>query len=323
MAGDTGNSNSNWAATLERILEDPNSVGKEEATSCLVAVMEDSGLEWSPWGERGALFRRVVFTFNDDNKTVVWQGRGEGIFVSMLENELSEDGPFPYGSLEESHFCFSADANGWRHAGELNVQEIVRQLESEIGSATLILPWLDFGIDVADDDVDAFIGTHYPEAEDEDSELRTEAELLYTLYSRIGEESLELPDALGEVIYDHGDMHMPRHSGVGRFNAFLNQLEAKHNWGIVFDECCGSCSSESVDAIRSEEGKEDSPVFITWAQNADGAWGTSGWVNHMDSHPDEREREVIKEVAEQNGLHVELELDGDGKPNGIVIITSV
>lgn len=323
MTENTSNSGSDWTVTLERILEYPNSVGKDEAISCLVSVMEDSGLEWSPWGERGALFRRIVFTFNDDYKTLVWQGREEGIFVSMAENELREDSPFPYRSLDESHFQFSAYANGWRHSGDLKVQEIVRQLEDEIGSATLILPWLDFGVDVADDDVDAFIETYYPEAEDEDSELRTEAELLYTLYSRIGEESLELPDALGEVIYDHGDMHMPRYSGAGRLNAFLNDLESKHNWGIVFDECCGSCSSNSVDEIRSEEGKEDSPVFITWAQNADGAWGTDGWVNHMDSHPDEREREVIKEVAEENGLRFALELDGDGKPNGIVIITSV
>lgn len=312
-----------WKDILPQLLEDHNSVSVEEAVNCLIGLLWDNGIDWSPYGETEALAQRIVWVFPDEAETVAWVTADRCTYVSSLTLEYKdedEDGyVFPFENLDEDDFVFNADANGWEYIGGLSDYQFIEQLEESLGTSTMILPWERIAENISDNEEEDFI-SDFARVEEDDEEGAEFAKLLFQLYSQVADGSFEMPDEIGSFGYDFGDGYMPRYSRAGRFNQFLADLEEEHNWGIVYDECCGTCSRGSVEDIQREEGKENSPVFITWAQNAEGTWGTDGSVNHMAYHPDEEEVVVIKQVAEANGLHV-LEQNKDGKPDGFVYIS--
>lgn len=310
-----------WAGVLQRMMDDYTSVSPQEARACLVGILQNPDITWYPYGEAQALSQRIIWKFSDSGETVLWVTREGETFVSQLETEFSESSEWPWSACSDiaSDFVFSSDSNGWKFEGENDVSWLIEKLARDAGHPLMILPWETIALEVSDLEVEEFIDNHVSVAED-DGDRRAEAELLFAFYSQVADMSLELPDDMEDFGYDYGDGFLPRFSRAGRFNSFLGELEESHGWGIVYDECCGTCSSSSVQDVRSAEGMEEAPVFITWAQNAEGTWGTSGWVSHMAYHPDAKEREAVLSVAESCGLVV-MEGDQGGEKDGFLYLS--
>ena len=309
-----------WASILSRLLEDFTSVSADEARSCLVGVLRNEHISWEPYGEAQALAHRIVWEFPDSDETVVWVTREGDTFISQRDTEFDDSSEWPWdhwGNLE-SDCVFIKDSNAWKFEQEVDVSRLLETISLDAGEPLMILPWESIATQKAEE-LQEFLDEHVVGAEDDEGTRHTD-ELLFTLYSQVADMSLELPDDLGEFGYGYGDGFFPRYSKVGRFTAFLAELEGTHGWGVVYDECCGTCSAGTLRDLRSEEGMEDAFFFITWAQNAELTWGTGGWVSHMAYHPDESERRVAMDVARAHGLTV-VEGEEGGKKDGFLYIS--
>ena len=310
-----------WPSILSRMLDDFTSVSADEARSCLLGILHNEDIIWYPYGEAQALAHRIVWEFPDSDETVVWVTREGETFVSQLNAQFDENPEWPWEHWGDvaSDCVFVEHSNAWKVEGELTIAQLLRTLSLDAGEPFMILPWESIATEIADLDLEEFIDNHVPDA-DEDENKRKTAELLLAFYSQVADMSLELPDDLGDFGYGYGDGFFPRYSHVGRFTAFLAELEDTAGWGVVRDECCGTCSGGTLRDLRSEEGMKEASFFITWAQNAESTWGTSGWVNHMAYHPDERERRVVMDVARAHGLTV-TEGEERGKKDGFLYIS--
>ena len=310
-----------WSEVLPQMLDDYNSVTPKQAVSCLIGILQDNVISWESYGEAEALAHRIVWKFPDDDETLLWVTREGETLLSQLHNEFNSKSPWPWPGVAQisSGWTFSPDSNGWKYDGVATAWELRELLSEELGEPLMVLPWESIATRIADEDFEEFASNYFPEFEDDDAEA-TKAKALYRFYSQVADMSLELPDDLGEFGHNYGDDFMPRYSKAGRFNAFLGELEDEHGWGIVYDECCGTCSSGTISDLRQQDGMEDASFFITWAQNAEGTWGTSGWVSHMAYHPDEEEQKIIMGVAASHGLTV-TQGEKEGEKDGFLYIS--
>jgi len=308
-----------WKAFLPRLLEDPKALSAEEVVNCLIGCLRHNDVEWAPYGEVEALAHRIIWLFPNHPETVLWTTSEATTFISSLSSPHFDRGvegaKFPFTGVDPQEFVFHLSANGWQYQGNLSEYGLVEVLAIQFGAPTMVLPWSRIAENVVDNGKDQFLEELYFTEED-DEEGSEFGETLFEFYSRVADRSLDLPDDMYEFGYDLGNGFMPRYSTVGRFQAFLDDLEAHHGWGIVYDECCGTCAQSSLDEVRREKGKE-TPVFITWAQDAATLWGLDGSVYQMAYHPKDEEIRVIMQVAKENGLRVNLQ-ETEGQPDGFI-----
>jgi hypothetical protein len=275
-----------------------------QLTQMLISFIEDPTLFDYTDGELEALGRRIGFKFSDG--TVIWHGAGEGIILSHLTKELKESDWKEYKYLiSYGTPTFLSYANGWTLAPNpewrtlVDIVEILEQRLEE--KATVFIPMQYFAERSVEDGLEEYLSQAGVEDEDESIDIYTAA---FNLLSKMNEKSLPFRR---EVSYVDGDSYLPEYSAYGRFERFLELLESEHGWGIVRDECCGTCSGGSARDIRSQPGFENAPIFFTWSQNSFAYWGTSGWVAHQHYTDNEEEIKTLISVANSVGLDVGIE----------------
>jgi hypothetical protein len=296
-----------------RIIDDI-SAGKQINDHSMAALLMDLCRIYitteGSYGEDEALAGRVVWHFEDGH--LFWFGAWEeNLYLAHLEKELDIDGIddiLDDEVLTQDDFAWSEDTNGWEYVGELWAWDMVDILAKHFGPAKMYLPWgrvLESQLAV-EDDFEEFLsitGLDGDPDDEEDRVLLERSKKVYNFLQQLYNDDLKLNYLnVPFELLDGCDL-MPDYSAVGRFNKFLGELDDEHNWIIIYDECCGTCSSSSVEFAKKEKGKEDSPVFITWAQNAESAWREDGSIEHM-HYADESDIPVIEEVAEKYGLSV-------------------
>jgi hypothetical protein len=297
-----------WAKTINKILNQQE-VTRAEITSLGMDLAMEYFDNESAYGEVEALSGRVAWEYEDGH--VLWfDAETESIFLSHLTKEYKPNdiNDILTGSrLPKEDFAWSYVSNGWEYASGENAWDVAEILEETFGKVQMYFPW-EMAIESlqVEDGFDEFLSIAEIEIETPEQEelMRSVHSLFELLLYGAREETLKISG-----VEDYfagtcsGDQLMPQYSSVGRFNAFLNELEEVHNWAMVYDECCGSCSRSSVEMVKAEEGKENSPVFITWGQNAHSSWNRSGAVDHMHLASDD-EIKTIEQVASSHGLNV-------------------
>lgn len=301
-----------WVGIIHKILNGSEEVSRGEISALGMDLALEYFNESEAYGEVGALAGRVIWTFEDDH--VLWfDAETEDLIISHLEKEMTADdidSILDDEALPAEDFVWSSGANGWRYDGDFSAWDLADVLENHFGTVKMFFPW-EMVLDnmMVEDGFEEFAEATSKEIETPEEEAAVRAAHSFMEFVLQGASDGETKIAGVEDYFagiTTGDDFMPRYSAVGRFNRFLTDLEEKHNWAIVYDECCGTCSRSSIEWAQSEEGKENSPVFVTWGQNAKGSWSTGGSVNHMHLAAPE-EIAVIQEVAAANNLEVEVE----------------
>lgn len=273
----------------------------------LMTLVDQDLVTVYPYGEAGALSRRVIWTF--PNGVVFWTGKDEDFYISHLTEEYNEDStPISIVGEGESVWGWSEEANGWVYGGSYGMKDLIGNLAAEHGKPTLVLPWSSQIENVVGEELDDLVDLiDYYDFDAEDEEDRAKYEKLIAFFGLLQEGGIKVADDAWDVNLDYGDGFMPKFSKAGRFNQFLSALE-EEGWGIIYDECCGSCSSGSMQWLKEERAGEDFPIFLTWGQNSELTWGINGSVNHMHLAGNQEEVDFLLEFAPKFGLTITSEV---------------
>jgi hypothetical protein len=299
------NENEAWFNQIDAVME-----GTADLTTLsqfLMTLVDEDLVTVYPDGEAGALSRRVIWTF--PNGVVFWTGKDEDFYISHLTEEYNEEStPISIAGESESVWDWSEEANGWVYGGSYGMKDLIGNLAAEHGKPTLVLPWSSQIENVVGEELDNLVD--YYDFDSEDEEERAKYEKLVAFFGLLQEGGIKVADDAWDIILDYGDGFMPKFSKAGRFGQFLAGLEDE-GWGIIYDECCGSCSSGSMQWLKEERPGEDFPIFITWGQNSDLTWGVSGSVNHMHLAGTNDEVAFLLEFAPKYGLEITAESKSD------------
>jgi len=312
-----------WACVATKIANG-EPVGKREFATAATHIADSIIFHDYLYGETEALAGRVVWVFPDG--TVFWYAGSDDFFcLSHLEKEYSEDSEPPIDFeklLGTSDVEWMPSSNGWYIDEFDNVDVIVDRMAEDLGEPVMYLPWQSMAENwVMDDDEDYFLEEMSTEPEEMSEAESLAYKSLFTLFKMIATNDESIAgENLWAVKYASGYDLMPNFSAAARFNKFLGALDEDHGWIVIFDECCGSCSRGSIEAEQRDEAKKDAPIFITWGQNAEGAWTTDGSISHL--HYAEIETiEFLRETASQYGLTLEEREEDSDMNSGYRFVT--
>lgn len=278
----------------------------EEITELIAEFVEDETIFGYTDGQEEALCRRVGYVFSDG--TIIWYGAGDGIFLSHLKDKLEEKDWLRYKYLIGfSTPTFVPYANGWNlvpNPDWRTITSMVELMESRMDEeAKVFIPMSYFADYKVEFGLSEYLGQLGIDEEDEEDETLPVHLAAFALLTMVREGKLPYKR---EVIYTDALEFFPEHSSNGKFEKFLDILENEYNWGIVRDECCGTCSGGSARDIRSEEGKENCNIFFTWSQNSFAYWGTSGWVEHVYYATEDKDLKEVVLAADAVRLNVDI-----------------
>jgi hypothetical protein len=273
----------------------------------MMTLVDEDLVTVYPDGEAGALSRRVIWTFPDG--VVLWTGKDEDLYVSHLTEEYNEDSaPIGIAGEGDSVWDWNEDANGWAYGGSYGMKDLIDNLTASHGKPTLVLPWSSQIDNVVGEDLEDLVD--YYDFDTEDEEERAKYEKLVAFFALLQEGGIKVLDDAWDISLDYGDGFMPKFSKAGRFGQFLAGLEDE-GWGIIYDECCGSCSSGSMQWLKEDRPGEDFPIFLTWGQNSDSTWGVNGSINHMHLAGTNDEVAFLLDFAPKYGLEITAEDKSD------------
>lgn len=290
-----------WQNQIAKVLDETADL--ETFTNFIVSMVDNDLITIYPDGEAGSLSRRVIWAF--PNNMVCWTGKDEDFFLSHLLEEYNEKTEVPRISGESEYsWSYYPASNGWLYSGDSGTIELIDNLTKAYGKPTLVLPW-SFQIEqVVEEEVEDLNNYYDVDLEDEGSKEKYRKLLLF--FRNLLDEKVASPGGVWDIALDYGDGYMPKFSKAGRFNQFLDALE-ESGWGLIRDECCGSCSSGSIKWLREDRVGEPFPIFITWGQNSDFTWGLDGRVSHMHLPDTQEEVVILKEFAHRFGLEFATE----------------
>ena len=259
-------------------------------------------------GEAEALGHRVVWKFPDIEGSILWLASTGKLFFSSLRAELFKSEGFRFQENLGFSPEFFEPGNAWCLGAYPKTYQVLQELSSILGRPQLILPWQAIAsrvieeLNLEEEDSEPDIGT---------LEERTQGPLLLLL-NHIAAERLDQIRLPWKLILDWGSGFLPAFSRVAKFNVMLSELEDLHGWAIIRDECCGTCSTASIEAIRNTEGMENSPIFFTWEQYSQATWGTDGRVSHSLVPKTNDELKTLISLCSKFGLEINQETSSSG-----------
>lgn len=291
-----------WHENLEAFQSD--SLNDSQLTQFLIGFFEDSNLFEYTDGMEEALCRRIGFRFTDG--TIIWHGAGEGIILSHLTRKLEPSDWKEYKYLISFGTpTFLEYANGWSLAPNpewRTLVDMVELMESRLDEkASVFVPLSYVAERNAIDGLEEYLAQAGVEEGDENFSIY---EAAFAVFEKVHNRELAYSR---DVDYVDAEDYLPEHSAYGKFSKFLDVLREENGWGVIMDECCGTCSGGSARDLRAEPGFENAPIFFTWSQNSYAYWGTSGWVSHQHYTSDENEIKTLLAAAEKVGLNVSIE----------------
>lgn len=110
------------------------------------------------------------------------------------------------------------------------------------------------------------------------------------------------------------DAFMPPQSQYMKFVAFMEAMDEKPNWIVVWNECCGTCAGSSRRMMADEKKiPEDSPSLVHFGQQSQYAFNRDGSVSYQFYlNSDEQVQEALA-VAQSVGLKAAPAQDGTAK----------
>ena len=279
----------------------------EQITNLLVDFVEDETIFGYTDGIDEALARRIVFSFSDG--TLLSYSAGEGVILSHLTDELTLSDWTKYSYLDEYGTpIILSNTNGFMIVtGDegTTLLDSVKAMEEKLNeSAKVIIPMNYIAERNSEDGLEEYLSQAGVDEEDEEDESLIVYTAAFKIFELIANASLPFKR---EVEYVEAEDYMPAYSGYGKFIKMLDILEAEYGWGVIRDECCGSCAGGSGRDFRSQEGFENASIFYTWSQNSNSYWGTSGWISHQHYTADEKEIVELTTAAVKAGVNVTIE----------------
>lgn len=168
-----------------------------------------------------------------------------------------------------------------------NLIDFVINIIQERGKPKIILPWEDWDR----------VSDQFAQSEEEEHAA---------LCKEFEEEVINIGDneLWSDCEFTYGEDCLPAGCDYVKFEAFVEDLEEK-NWIVVWDECCGTCASGSIqDARESEPEKVDSPAFVIYGQNADNYFHPDGSITNYMFASDELGKGQEFELAQAHGFKV-------------------
>lgn len=287
-----------WERNLGLTLEGRNQLSESESIDFLVGALLEGLSDYEPVGEAESLGRRIVWKFPDLEGSILWLSGAGNLYFSSLRLELSEAEGLRFEMRSELTPEFFEPGNAWYLGSHLFTYGVLSDLSTILGYPQLILPWQAIATRALEE---REIDVEETGPDGPGLEARPEDPLL-SLFAAIVQEGpldVKMP---WKVTVDWGEGYLPAFSRVSKFNAMLSELEELHNWAIIRDECCGSCSKATIESIRNTEGMEDSPIFFTWEQYSEASWGTDGRVSHSIKPETKEELQTLLSLCSKFGL---------------------
>ena len=301
------------SSTLRKLIagETPSQKDFVSAMSTVAGLFSRRGL----YGESEALASRLVWSFPTGH--VFWYAADVNLCVlSHMTEEYKNDSLLNIGimsALIDNHesMDFRLYCNGWEFPSPADISAVVNALESDLGEAKMFIPLahefeynIENYISNEDDGMEFLERLEIIEEDDESSKVAAGKAIFEFLVQTYEEGLTELSTELWSATFVHGDEMMPKFSGTERFHRFLMDLETR-GWLVLEEQCCDSCARESRELeLMSDPGKVNSPVFVTWEQNAESSWANNGAICHRTYlNPDNLN--TVRLVAQKNGLTVE------------------
>lgn len=103
----------------------------------------------------------------------------------------------------------------------------------------------------------------------------------------------------------NGLEELPPNSPLHRFLLWLGDLDMRHKWVVLRDQCCGRCQVEAYDTETHARGLSATvPVLILWADSAPSMIQSDMSVSFTAVVNTTEERELLESTAHERGLSV-------------------
>lgn len=269
--------------------------------------------------ERGSS-RRIVFVFPSD-VCLSWCGDSDGEEINLLQVWFNrEDQPQDISVCPVGDGEWNSETGTWDMTVDATLLSfVVDDAVEKYGKPTLFLPWAGF---MYEEGAELVLGKIAPDmpfldavgklSAKEIAELREEFEtsdyltFFDVIFAAMQREGIVLPVGWGDnpVQVGEGNDLMPPLSPNARFQKFIQFIEEKPDWIVVWDECCAACSRGSIEWLAKSKGiPEDSPNIILWGQNSQYSYTASGLVYLLLYAGDgEEENKILTDAIQQFGL---------------------
>lgn len=289
-------------------------------TEALGVALSDEAFS-NTWAVDAGSACRAVFTF-DSGLRLTWAGDGNGSDPDLLqiwhESDVADACPV------QGDFSWNTLTQTWEgYADARIVVAAVNDAISKYGLPRLVLPWEFLA---AGEWVESLVPL-FEQAPDLESTLASAADISYitealeeidaetdgdaafiALVAAVIVGGVRVPQEWGSApaVLSAGDKNIPPNSPLARFYRFMNAMEERGDWVIVWDECCRMCFTGTYQMLLANQGLEDgAPALILYGQNAQMYWRPDGTLRYEFYLANHEEAKVVAIEAVKAGLAVQ------------------